>query len=187
MENGKTLPKQYSSLAAVLWEGEQGTESLKGSSWMFFIWYCYSLAQWTLFHALLEKPPNMATADRFKVFLLWIHWKLQFFFFLFPEKEIPLFSLRTHRGKHIFQNSVSTLPWSVPHQISPRKSPVTNLLQTGNTPDKYWPLMTAPSSYILNWVDILCHLIFNVSILILFMWTHVCMCGKILSGEKERL
>lgn len=36
MENGKTLFKQYSSLAAVLWKGEQGTESLEGSSWMFF-------------------------------------------------------------------------------------------------------------------------------------------------------
>lgn len=109
-----------------------------------------------------------------------------FFFSLFPGKEIPLFSLRIHRHKHIFQNSVSTLPWSVPHQISPCKSPQTNLLQSGNTPHKHWSLMIALRNYILNWVDIQCHLVFKVSILILFMCTHMCVhMGKSSLGTKR--
>lgn len=113
---------------------------------------------------------------------------LLFFFFLFSGKEIPSFSLRIHRGKQIFQNSVSTLPWSVPDQIPPCKSPQTNWLQSGNTPHKHWSLMSALSSYDLSiWVDMRCHLIFKVSILILFMCTHMCVCmGKSPLGEKER-
>lgn len=113
-------------------------------------------------------------------------YSFSFVLFFFSGKEIPLFSLRIHGGKHIFQNSISTLPWSVPHQISPCKSPQTNLLQSGNTPDKHWSLMTALSSYILNLVDIHCHLVFKVPILILFMWTHVCVCmGKSSLGRKR--
>lgn len=125
MENGKTLPKQYSSLAAVLWKGEQGTEILQGPNWMSFTWYCYSIAQWILFHALLEKSQNTTTADRFKIFLLWIPWKLRFFFFFsflfpFPWKgnSFSLFK-DTQRQAHISKQCINPALICPPPDITP--------------------------------------------------------------------